>query len=542
MKKLFVVSFLCLLFAEIINAQGYTPQVGDTILFYPLSQKAKTLAMGYDCFYDATKIKKKERTTLYDDCYVNQTTVSNVSYKFKDDYRYKCAENGLTPFSEIEGHTFRVSKMERYIHKNKKENEVFLLFLTRLNDSSEIILRIPFFEEESNSITNNLISRKLDTKITYINLPCIPVGYMEDILKKFKEKELYFRWQYKNSDYNYDIFRTKEYRLKNIFKSINGIPFHASNLGICIDVKFVECDISPFAHPFMICTYKKSENEKVIVNIPLTFIAGNTSFFNSTKSSNFLFECFFTTKEKVLSNMFSTKNCIWVVKKFSGEDVYYGEKERYNYDGEKYNAENNRRIIDGSLYVLKEGNYKCLRFDIYKKPWESEEIYAILEDSSKIQFRVPATKIYSGLEATNRKEHYCLDFQDYFMLTGEAYAIKEEKRLLALQKEKEEKERYALWVKKYGVIYATYINELSEFDREKFERLSSKYGKSNAKMMIEKKVKLGWNTEMCKESWGYPDDINRTTGIWGTHEQWVYGDIYCSCLYFENGILTTIQN
>jgi len=33
--------------------------------------------------------------------------------------------------------------------------------------------------------------------------------------------------------------------------------------------------------------------------------------------------------------------------------------------------------------------------------------------------------------------------------------------------------------------------------------------------------------------------INRTTGSYGTHEQWVYGGSY---LYFQNGVLTTIQN
>ena len=53
-------------------------------------------------------------------------------------------------------------------------------------------------------------------------------------------------------------------------------------------------------------------------------------------------------------------------------------------------------------------------------------------------------------------------------------------------------------------------------------------------------VKLGWSKDMCREAWGNPKDINKTIGSYGVHEQWVYGgDNY---LYFENGILTTIQN
>ena len=46
--------------------------------------------------------------------------------------------------------------------------------------------------------------------------------------------------------------------------------------------------------------------------------------------------------------------------------------------------------------------------------------------------------------------------------------------------------------------------------------------------------------EMCREAWGSPDDINRSSGSWGVHEQWVYG--LGSYLYFENGILSSIQN
>jgi len=46
---------------------------------------------------------------------------------------------------------------------------------------------------------------------------------------------------------------------------------------------------------------------------------------------------------------------------------------------------------------------------------------------------------------------------------------------------------------------------------------------------------------MARESLGRPNDINKSTGSWGVHEQWVYDtkDLY---LYFENGKLTSFQN
>lgn len=47
--------------------------------------------------------------------------------------------------------------------------------------------------------------------------------------------------------------------------------------------------------------------------------------------------------------------------------------------------------------------------------------------------------------------------------------------------------------------------------------------------------------QMTIESWGRPNDINKTVGSWRVHEQWVYPEegYY---LYFENGILTAWQD
>lgn len=87
--------------------------------------------------------------------------------------------------------------------------------------------------------------------------------------------------------------------------------------------------------------------------------------------------------------------------------------------------------------------------------------------------------------------------------------------------------------------YETYIEEKAK--REAWERnMIKQYGKVNGKLIIEGKVKLGFTKKMCEEAWGYPSDINKSTGSWGVHEQWVYGG--GSYLYFENGRLTSIDN
>jgi hypothetical protein len=54
-------------------------------------------------------------------------------------------------------------------------------------------------------------------------------------------------------------------------------------------------------------------------------------------------------------------------------------------------------------------------------------------------------------------------------------------------------------------------------------------------------VRLGMTQEdVLASSWGRPEHINRTISARGTREQWVYGGR--NYLYFEDGILVTIQN
>jgi hypothetical protein len=60
------------------------------------------------------------------------------------------------------------------------------------------------------------------------------------------------------------------------------------------------------------------------------------------------------------------------------------------------------------------------------------------------------------------------------------------------------------------------------------------------KGVLDGTVYIGMNKEQAIASWGKPDDINTTITAYGRHEQWCYdGGSY---LYFDKGVLTTIQN
>ena len=122
------------------------------------------------------------------------------------------------------------------------------------------------------------------------------------------------------------------------------------------------------------------------------------------------------------------------------------------------------------------------------------------------------------------------DYQNYYLgyQTYKQKRIEEEKLEKIAQEEQYEREKLEqeeIWKRKQA---------------EKYARLTKKYGKNIAKEIIEGYVRIGWTKEMCIESWGEPDEINKTTNKYSVSEQWVYGS--GSYLYFDNGRLSTIQN
>lgn len=70
--------------------------------------------------------------------------------------------------------------------------------------------------------------------------------------------------------------------------------------------------------------------------------------------------------------------------------------------------------------------------------------------------------------------------------------------------------------------------------------LTRRFGADTADMIMNGMVQIGMTAEQCRLSWGPPDKVNKTTTSAVIHEQWVYDS--GSYLYFDNGILTAIQN
>lgn len=69
-----------------------------------------------------------------------------------------------------------------------------------------------------------------------------------------------------------------------------------------------------------------------------------------------------------------------------------------------------------------------------------------------------------------------------------------------------------------------------------------KWGKATIEAIAARQVRAGMTGEQVRVSWGSPDHVNTSSGSWGQHEQWVYGEPpNSSYLYFENGRLRSVQ-
>jgi len=84
-------------------------------------------------------------------------------------------------------------------------------------------------------------------------------------------------------------------------------------------------------------------------------------------------------------------------------------------------------------------------------------------------------------------------------------------------------------------------------EKDEYEKLENHYierwGQKTYDKIKQGDIWIGMTEQMAIMSYGRPNDVNRTVGSWGSHEQWVYdkSDTFRVYLYFENGILTSMQ-
>ena len=531
-----ILTFVLLLFCYSSISQNRIPQDGENIKFYPLNESNSITHEGYDCFYSFEQVTSKGY------------------YNFRPKFRFKRNDLKMTPAHEIENYSFYVEKQETILKSGK---EYLLLFLTRKEDGERVVLKIPkFFDEKSNSITQSFTKYKIylfsnKKHFSNIVLPYINEDTLYSIKKKYTKKDLVYGLRGYNK-LEYDIWKKRSGDFEDLSEVINAsfCKYEYNKPYQCLELDFL--NLSDDLIYQQLCALVQTPNGGKI-KIPITYLVGNTELYDKRADGAYYFlPDFFYEKEEFLQKEFKTHKCEDVVRKFLGKEVYYGLNKMYQYENgdlKKSNALENRILKTNELYTLKEGFYQCVRFDVLQRAVYNSSYFpfAILKDSAGIEFRVPVTELDfpgnygSGRTLENEK------FEEYFVLSELVDSIVQKRAEIKRLEELAAKERKSSLEKKYGKTYANFLYDHSDTVIKRFDSLAKKYGKANAKLIIEGRVRLGWTREMCRESWGSPDDINTMTGSWGVHEQWVYeysfSDSYSMyCLYFENGILTSIQD
>lgn len=525
-KLLFFVFFFCCI---IVNAQSHYPEIGDHIQFYPVNEEVKSTYHGFDCFYDPN------------------LAVKNDKFVAKAKFRFMVNNEGLTPFDEIEGHTFAVNDIKHpklqldYLGLTNNGNAVFLMSLTR-EDGKHLVMRIPFNTEKNLSkLTASMChtynpygdSSMLTDKA--IIIPFIKVDELQWIAESLCNKPLAYFPHCKNKDFENKAIKSFVYYTNLITDSPFGGGFDNGDYFEASGIEFINIKSFLFKQPFLNCSYY---NKKCILPIR-RFYDGGLKFKDYNDFSILLL---FDNSESYFQYFIKEKGAEYTIKRHKGKYVYYGYGKEYPNDSyisivKSFSKDGQHVFALDGTYLLKPGKYKCKNFDYDN----SLGIYAILEDENNCLFRIPLKYPYP-----QRFGSAYIDFSDAFLSEYEAQQE-------IAKRNKIEQDRIATYErlkKNYGLILADELIKLRPDILESFDKNAKKWGKNTAYSILHKEVHIGWSQEKCRASWGEPTHINRSTGSWGIHEQWVYRYEYPATgmapdtkyLYFENGKLSSYDD
>lgn len=486
-------------------AQSYVPEKGKVIVFYPVSDYYKQKVGGFDCFYNTSEVYKNNKT------------------KVKPKNRFM-QQNGLTPFAEIEEHTFTVVNYMVENEEAKKLEKKYFLYFLRRDDGKNVLLRIPFVHKsEDNILTHSMsvITNKYYHNYHNINIPCCIEEDLVTICRKFIGKDIIY---HSSSNRKYDEEeKCKELLISNSREIQNPYneKLYSGNDAIyhCENIALMSVKNHAFQQPIASLTL-----QGITYYVPIfDFRASGSSLYGM----HYSFNEFYETRENLFEEKYSkiSDDVKGLVGKFIVYDATWNEAERYVY-AQTYKIESKQKYK-----FDKEARYYVEKIDFSQiSDLHSYNLQAILKDDYNNRIQVPVNYL------TLDKYGY---YAGIFSLEEKVIARKKQKEAEAAEKDSIDNIHYHNIKKKYGNSYALYYKGLYDYQKKKFREAVAKWGPSVAKDIVEGYVRIGWNKEKCIMSWGEPKDINRSIGSWGTHEQWCYSSSY---LYFENGKLTSIQN
>ena len=185
---------------------------------------------------------------------------------------------------------------------------------------------------------------------------------------------------------------------------------------------------------------------------------------------------------------------------------------------------------------------KTVRLEKEGEQWQCYDVTLLNDNTNPLMIPAALLKNSAGnhiagyiintITTRNTGDFAAIDLNTDFITEAEHSKIEKEKADKEKAKEEALKKQEAEQV-------ARDQKQAEDLKKQQAENIK-KYGPKNGGLINDHKVAVGMTKAMCIASWGEPTDINTTTMAGSVHEQWVYS--MTQYLYFENGILTTIQN
>lgn len=276
-----------------------------------------------------------------------------------------------------------------------------------------------------------------------------------------------------------------------------------------------------------------------------------TNAFDIAFKDNFDGQVYFYEKGTIKN----INNCLIVIGHLEKmKQLYEGKELVFTVDDSK-DSNHIQNVIGNGIYSLltrtrvniKKGTvFSCTGVSIDDRngdDWKTKEAYGTIKDrvvlllhdndgSEWENYYCYATSYDMTNDCDKKIQKRCKDYILGKFLSPEDYAKKQKSDAIAANKKKEAD------LKKAEEEQAK-AKERQEKEQQRIQALVDKYGQNNVNLARQGKVKIGWNKELCKEAWGEPRSINKTTTAYGVHEQWVYTS--SRYLYFDDGKLTAIQ-
>lgn len=496
--KILTIVTLAVLLPALSWADSYCPKKGEEFVFYPVSKVYKQVIKGFDCFY------------------VPELAYKDGHTRTEREYRFKVDANGVTPYSEIEGHTFVLESALKENADKPVTQQNFLCFLIR-DDGERLLLRIPFVRKSTDNTLTRGMSVILNEKNSYrtgpslclINIPACPVSQLEKLSGQMTGQTL-------SRQSGREVDMTVSTLVKYLNKDLGDEIVRSTSVH-CDSISFVDVKGYVFRQPLAFGTLNGKR-----IKLPVFDFRGNgESVYGSYFSINTVFRAPVENKplvaEKAPKSVLATETSeepaeVKPVVEETPKPVAAEPKpvkEENSTVAANTTTKQNTTEEDASAYIIEEVPVETNLWVLDEKPKN-----VVAKEKVEVKSVEVPTQPIIVKKVSEPKKVVAANTA----LPATPVEIKTPEITVKDGPDPEIQERLT---------------------KERLADLTKRFGAKNAKIIADGKVSIGFTQDMCKEALGEPDYINTTQNMFTTLEQWVYGhDLY---LYFQKGKLQSID-